>query len=871
MGIEYTEIFGPSVPGDQIAALQPFTVDADDVAKTLDALIAARSGSPPKLIISPSVTSHEQDDSKHSIAPITRRWDLPRPALVGAQQGERTAAAGTIMAHLAGIGDVSARIGEWIGRSGSINWIEGFQVNPDTDAPGRPLAYRGILGPHEATPWATMSEFIGTRGQSLALRGLCVDITASAGERYYCTYSAIFADGSHFDDVECGTPCHSPKWSALCALKINLYEIREQRLGPRTQDGSQPSTPPASIVSATDETDNSARPGRDEANASNVGTAVSLGQATALVPVTLSVPALRDVLEGFLSLGDNCEFGLVQRQVGAEPVDLLRFAAFFFPGQKRLLKLTEGLAARFSGLGELETITCNYYEDRPPGEYIIRESAWGLFYHTGRNKNDIDAEKLRRQQVASLQMRVRKMLRELELGKRICVWKSNVGSDQEAIDRLVGGIQAYGPTLLLWVQTEDARHPSGTVEYAGAGLLKGYVGRFAPYDRAFEIDHPPWHAVCRAAASMRNYLRLSGVWPTPGSESSQDGGFVVSTDGKPITLMEAATDLLWDEQAAKATTGELPIAPALAAKPSARRVRVAVLSNIVFDATSAILFCQGREIRETRYLASNHATEDVKVNPIGLRSVAPDKLAIIGFNRGVTNPYHWIMQCLPALYRSVQMVGRDHCVLVLPDLAPWQEGTLAKLGLDALPRVMVKLGRQYYFPRVIFSENLTGRGGAGVSPDLRAMFELLATDMEPQNDEPTLIYCPPVRTGPLPDGQALELEAALWSRGFVTVGSASTRIDDQFRLFRNARVVIGHQGLGLVGLAFCRPGTKILEIQPTSTANSRFAELAQSVGLDYHSLLYGRDATSRIGSQISGDDKPTLIENVSSWLHQCNH
>ena len=42
----------------------------------------------------------------------------------------------------------------------------------------------------------------------------------------------------------------------------------------------------------------------------------------------LIVPPLNEMLLEFESLGDNCEFGLVQRHFGAEPISLLRFAGF---------------------------------------------------------------------------------------------------------------------------------------------------------------------------------------------------------------------------------------------------------------------------------------------------------------------------------------------------------------------------------------------------------------------------------------------------------------------------------------------------------------------------------------------------------------
>src|SRR5260221_3025006 len=55
---------------------------------------------------------------------------------------------------------------------------------------------------------------------------------------------------------------------------------------------------------------------------------------------------LDQLMMQFESLGENCEFGLVQRRCGAEPLGLLRFASAPLP------VLLAGLRARFEGLGD---------------------------------------------------------------------------------------------------------------------------------------------------------------------------------------------------------------------------------------------------------------------------------------------------------------------------------------------------------------------------------------------------------------------------------------------------------------------------------------------------------------------------------------
>jgi tetratricopeptide (TPR) repeat protein len=81
----------------------------------------------------------------------------------------------------------------------------------------------------------------------------------------------------------------------------------------------------------------------------------------------------RVLLLGFESIGADCEFGLVQRRFGAEPLGMLRFNAVQFEG------LMAAIAQRFDGMGDpgvTEMITLSN------GEYFIRDRRWGLGMHT---------------------------------------------------------------------------------------------------------------------------------------------------------------------------------------------------------------------------------------------------------------------------------------------------------------------------------------------------------------------------------------------------------------------------------------------------------------------------------------------------------
>jgi hypothetical protein len=218
-------------------------------------------------------------------------------------------------------------------------------------------------------------------------------------------------------------------------------------------------------------------------------------------------PSAADILGRFQSLGDNCEFGLVQRWAGSEPLDLLRFASFHAPIEDRIRLTIEALAAGFEGLGEPASVVCDLRDEYRPRQYAVWETRWNLLYHPERTENEITAEALHAQQSRILPFRRRKPLEDLEAAHRIFVWKSSARAEESEIRSLLGTLRRYGLNRLLWVQTAHGDKPPGHAEDAGDGLIKGYVARLAPYDDAADADHASWLAVCM------NTLILTGAMP----------------------------------------------------------------------------------------------------------------------------------------------------------------------------------------------------------------------------------------------------------------------------------------------------------------------------------------------------------------------
>lgn len=201
----------------------------------------------------------------------------------------------------------------------------------------------------------------------------------------------------------------------------------------------------------------------------------------------------------FEALGDNCELGLVQRRAGAEPLGLLRFAGFHIPIEIRLARLLQALDRRFEGLGRPDTVRVEAAGVAGRREYLIRESAYDLMYHSFQAEGSIDPGKLRDMEAKKLEFLRRKFLGDLAGGEKILVWKSNIPQAEAEIDHLAAALRGFGPNILLWVVEADAEHPAGSVEIKGEGRLKGRVDRLAPYANATDISYESWFAMCAEA------------------------------------------------------------------------------------------------------------------------------------------------------------------------------------------------------------------------------------------------------------------------------------------------------------------------------------------------------------------------------------
>lgn len=250
-----------------------------------------------------------------------------------------------------------------------------------------------------------------------------------------------------------------------------------------------------------------------------------------------------EIVGGFSSLGDNCEFGLVQRICGVEPLGLFRFS------RTELAPLIAALDADFEdygGPGDLELYAS--LKDR----LSCRSRLYGFDYLVSDASADQDAGKLLGRETAKVGFLKRKLLEDLSEDGRVFVRKASTEETDADARRLLQALRRHGRSTLLHVR--QGHTVSATA--VGDGLIHATLPHLAPVEAAYDIDLESWLDLCartyrlvrglpadsRAAAKRVNLLPRAARRPAtnvvePGRTDPQVfGGYRETADLDPATI-----------------------------------------------------------------------------------------------------------------------------------------------------------------------------------------------------------------------------------------------------------------------------------------------------------------------------------------------
>ena len=203
-----------------------------------------------------------------------------------------------------------------------------------------------------------------------------------------------------------------------------------------------------------------------------------------------SASAEARLLGAFEGLGEDCEFGLVQRRYLVEPpLSLYRWAG------TPVDNLIRGLDSGFSGLGDPDQAEL-VWDGR---EYFVRTPFATMHTKCNVAQDEAGMAEVLRGACATLRILRRKLLKDIADARRVFVFKSlDPAFDGNGMRRLHASLRRLGPASLLCVKVARVGRRAGSAERLADGLYAGYLQRFSMVDPSFG----QWLSICGGAMTL---------------------------------------------------------------------------------------------------------------------------------------------------------------------------------------------------------------------------------------------------------------------------------------------------------------------------------------------------------------------------------
>lgn len=239
---------------------------------------------------------------------------------------------------------------------------------------------------------------------------------------------------------------------------------------------------------------------------------------------------ITDIYSRFEGLGNNCEFGIVQRKSGLDPLGLFRNAGFLGIDQ-----ITAAISTGFAGLFE-EGMFSYHQRDGWP-QYGLACRVYGFVFHTGIPANvpfpSAEWDRRSTKDIAAFRFLKRKLLEDLAAGEKTFVYRSKQGITGSKARALQAAIASHGPGWLVCV-SEDETQPSGVTELVEPGLIRASVRRLSNENPPV-IEFEAWEAIARQSLALRfGDVLLPAGWRSPGADTRLSLDPAPPVDGAPV-------------------------------------------------------------------------------------------------------------------------------------------------------------------------------------------------------------------------------------------------------------------------------------------------------------------------------------------------
>jgi hypothetical protein len=219
----------------------------------------------------------------------------------------------------------------------------------------------------------------------------------------------------------------------------------------------------------------------------------------------------------FESLGATvfgCEFGMVQRHYGADPIGLMRW------GNMTMQGLIDAVTCGFEGMGEPEN---THILDRVAAsgerEYCLTDDRFGFFSHTFIRVSEAPQDRVYAQSLRRFRFLRTKLLEDMRQGEKILVFKEPQYANDAPLLALYEAIRRHGPCTLLCVVLGDAENPAGTIKMLQPGLFLGRLAMFthAGIGTLRGVDIAGWRTLCDQVARWQDTAHDPELGPHDGA------------------------------------------------------------------------------------------------------------------------------------------------------------------------------------------------------------------------------------------------------------------------------------------------------------------------------------------------------------------
>lgn len=189
-----------------------------------------------------------------------------------------------------------------------------------------------------------------------------------------------------------------------------------------------------------------------------------------------------EFLLNFESLGDNCEFGVVQRIAGVEPIGLLRW------GGISIASLTKMLNNRLEQVGDPDFVHLRL-NDR--GKYSLRDPRY-FAMHTFIDEGHMPEPALRDLLIRRVVFLRNKLISDLTDGEKIFVYKSRKPQTLKEVIALHDAARIYGRIRLLYVQKEIMPELNADIVKVRGGLVCASLPKIVTSPHGARNYFPDW-------------------------------------------------------------------------------------------------------------------------------------------------------------------------------------------------------------------------------------------------------------------------------------------------------------------------------------------------------------------------------------------